>query len=302
LTVQPAVFLDRDNTLILNEGDLGDPEAVRLADGVPAGLKSLREAGYSLVVVTNQAGVARGRFTEDEVDSVHQRIATLVDAQARTAGLIDRFYYCPYHPDATVAEYRRDHPWRKPHPGMILQAARDMGIDLSRSWMIGDQERDIVAGHAAGCRTVLVTRDAALAQRLQPTEVAATFSEAVQYIRRHAQQLTRPPSNGIADDHPSVNRFGALGSAEARSKDAVDWTSLRRAIGELTEEIRSDRLRRTEFTFLRMVAGVCQLLALLLALLGMLQLSNTDVFLKWMIGAGLMQMVTITLLVLDLKA
>src|SRR5262245_3812749 len=141
--VQPAVFLDRDNTLIHNDSGLGDPEQVRLCEGVPTGLRSLRESGYSLVVVTNQAGVARGKFTEADVDSVHQRIATLVDAQARSFGLIDRFYYCPYHPDGTVDEYRRDHPWRKPHPGMILQAARDMGIDLAESWMIGDQERDI---------------------------------------------------------------------------------------------------------------------------------------------------------------
>ena len=112
-------------------------------------------------------------FSEEDVDAVHQRIATLIDEQAASGGkssanhngLIDRFYYCPYHPEATVQEYRRDHPWRKPHPGMILQAARDMGLDLSRSWMIGDQERDILAGKAAGCRTVLFSRDADLAER-----------------------------------------------------------------------------------------------------------------------------------------
>lgn len=305
--VQPAVFLDRDNTLIVNDGDLGDPDAVRLVDGVPAGLKTLRDAGYCLVVVTNQAGVARGRFTEEEVDSVHQKIAMMVDAQARSVGLIDRFYYCPYHPEATVAQYRRDHPWRKPHPGMILQAARDMGLDLAQSWMIGDQERDILAGRAAGCRTILVTRDAALAERLAPTEVAGSFSEAVHYIRRHTRQAARAKGNG-APLEPQSTASAPTASVHAHrapthpGTDPDDSGSLSRAIGELTDEIRSDRVRRAEFTMLRMAAGVFQLLALLLALLGMLQLANTDAFMKWMIGAALIQLVTITLLLLDLKA
>ena len=113
MTTHPAVFLDRDNTLIDNHGDLGDPAAIRLLDGVPDGLRALRDAGYRLVVVSNQGGIARGRFTEADADAVHQRIAELVDAAASTPGLIDRFYYCPFHPQGTVAAYRREHPWRK---------------------------------------------------------------------------------------------------------------------------------------------------------------------------------------------
>ena len=154
-----AVFLDRDNTLIANDGDLGDPEEVHLLRGVAEGLRTLREAGYRLVVVSNQGGVARGAFTEDDVDAVHQKIATLVDRGASGQDVINRFYYCPYHPEATVEEYRRDHPWRKPQPGMLLQAARDMNLDLARSWIIGDQPRDVEAGRAAGCHTMLLTRD-----------------------------------------------------------------------------------------------------------------------------------------------
>jgi D-glycero-D-manno-heptose 1,7-bisphosphate phosphatase len=306
--VQPAVFLDRDNTLISNDGDLGDPEEVRLLDGVAIGLKALREAGFNLVVVTNQAGVARGKFTEDDVDSVHQRIAMLVDAQAAHpgAGVIDRFYYCPYHPEATVPEYRRDHPWRKPHPGMILQAARDMGLDLSRSWMIGDQERDIAAGQAAGCRTVLVTRDAGLAERLQPTEVAATFVQAVQLIERQGQLGARAErigqSNGLPSARPASVPTRPEGESAGETAGSADLAGIRRAVQDLAEEIRADRLRRAEFTSLRMAAGVCQLLALLLAMLGLLQLGNPDAFMKWMIGAGLAQLLTITLLLLDLKS
>lgn len=371
--MQPAVFLDRDNTLINNDGDMGDPSEVRLMDGVAPGLEALRDAGFTLVVVTNQGGVARGKFSEEDVDAVHQRIAMLVDSQARRNGLIDRFYYCPYHPDGTVAEYTRDHPWRKPHPGMILQAAQDMEIDLSRSWMIGDQERDVMAGRAAGCRVALVTRDVELAQRTQPTEVAASFEQAVKLILRQARKgptadqrdtrngepVKRRPTaaggsavvrggtpsvgTGAARERAAVDRPApatrvpetattssvARGPTEAPTErpspsptlpirvegssssqgppgspgsSGIDLAGVRRAIGELTEEIRSDRLRRSEFTMVKMMAGVCQLLAILLAVLGLMQMSNTDVFIKWMIGAGLMQMVAITFLVLDLKA
>ena len=148
--VEPAIFLDRDNTLIANGGDLGDAESVRLLDGAAEALSQLREAGYRLVVVTNQGGVARGKFTEADVDAVHQRIAQLLDDELHQSGMIERFYYCPYHPEGTVTEYRRDHPWRKPNPGMILQASRDMELDLEHSWVIGDQDRDIAAGRAAG--------------------------------------------------------------------------------------------------------------------------------------------------------
>ena len=172
-----AVFLDRDNTLILNDGDLGDPDAVRLIDGVAPALARLGGAGWRLVVVSNQGGVARGRYTERDVEAVNRRIAELIDDQAGTRGLIDRFYWCPYHPDGTVERYRREHPWRKPQPGMLLQASRDMDIDLQQSWMIGDQPRDVEAGQAAGCRTILIG-----AADDRADVVVGTLSEAVHVI------------------------------------------------------------------------------------------------------------------------
>lgn len=373
--MQPAVFLDRDNTLIANDGDLGDPKLVTLVDGVAQGLRALREAGYRLVVVTNQAGVARGKFTEDDVDAVHQRIALLADQQALARALIDRFYYCPYHPEATVPAYRRDHPWRKPHPGMILQSARDMGLDLARSWMIGDQERDILAGRAAGCRTVLFSRDAELAARLKPTDVAATFGDAVRAILQHRGPAMRPaPSHAMTPSSATSQAAGLAGAAQAGvaapvaraageaamlamelppgaspvttpgaavahsvspppgpvapfasnaaatpaasvirnpapsmrfpqplASSTADVTAMRQALTELTEEIRSDRLRKSEFRFVTMLAGLCQLLAITLGLLGLLQLGNFDIFARWMMGAVLIQMLTLTLLVLDLR-
>lgn len=298
-SVQPAVFLDRDNTIIENDGDLGRPDDVRLVEGVAPGLKTLREAGFHLVVVTNQGGVARGVFNEDDVDAVHQRIAALVDQHARGSGVIDRFYYCPYHPEGTVAEYRREHIWRKPQPGMILQAARDMGIDLSRSWMIGDQERDIQAGRAAGCRTVLVTTDAELARRTSPTAVAHNFGEAVKTILEHARIKPAHAGHSNGEVTPSTPSTPSTPDRAAKNDEVG---SLRRAITELAEEIRSERARRADFSLIKLVAGACQLLALTLAILGLLQMSNADAFLKWMVGAGLAQLATITLLVLDLRA
>ncbi|MFK7959991.1 MAG: D-glycero-alpha-D-manno-heptose-1,7-bisphosphate 7-phosphatase [Phycisphaerales bacterium] len=180
--MQSAVFVDRDDTLIRNSGDLGDPDLVELLPGVADGLKSLREAGYRLIVVTNQGGVARGRYSEDDVDRVHRRIAELVDDAAGEAEVLDRFYYCPYHPKGTVESYRREHFWRKPRPGMLLQAARDLDLDLASSWMIGDQMRDIEAGRAAGCRTILMTDQPAETLDGHPTATSASFGDAASVV------------------------------------------------------------------------------------------------------------------------
>lgn len=172
----PAVFLDRDNTLIDNDGDLGDPELVKLLPGVAESLARLRDAGFRLVVVSNQGGVARGLFTEADVEAVNGRIAELV------GDMIDRFYWCPYHPQGSVERYRREHPWRKPQPGMLLAAAADLDLDLPRSWLIGDQPRDVEAGRAAGCSTVLISKDAGAVSAAAPTATVATIGEAAALI------------------------------------------------------------------------------------------------------------------------
>lgn len=160
--LRPCVFLDRDNTMVANDGDLGDPAQVRLLPGVAWAVRALHEAGYAIVVVTNQGGVARGKYGERDVAAVHARMSELLAAESglapRTA-LVDGWYHCPYHPEAKVERYRREHPWRKPAPGMLHAAAEDLRIDLGRSWMVGDQERDIAAGHAAGCRAILLERE-----------------------------------------------------------------------------------------------------------------------------------------------
>ena len=151
-----AVFLDRDGTLILNDGDLGDPDRVELLPGVAQAMRALHQAGYALVVITNQGGVARGKYDEAAVHATHERLERVLRERTGLSAVVDAFYFCPFHPEGTVERYRREHPWRKPAPGMLLEAARQHALDLASSWMVGDQERDAQAGAAAGCRSILI--------------------------------------------------------------------------------------------------------------------------------------------------
>ncbi|MFM1830600.1 MAG: D-glycero-beta-D-manno-heptose,7-bisphosphate 7-phosphatase [Planctomycetota bacterium] len=151
-----GVFLDRDGTLIRNDGDLGDPDLVELLPGVAEGVRQLLGGGYRLVVVTNQGGVARGAYDEAAVDATHARLEQVLRSATGLPLVITDFLHCPFHPQGTVERYRREHPWRKPQPGMLLEAARRHALHLPASWMVGDQERDAAAGAAAGCRSVLL--------------------------------------------------------------------------------------------------------------------------------------------------
>jgi len=188
--VKRAIFLDRDNTIIQNDTDLGDPEDVRLIRGAAHAIGSLRQLGYRIIVVSNQGGVARGKYTERDVDAVHERIAQEVHDSA--GAIIDRFYYCPFHPDGTVAEYAREHPWRKPQPGMLLEAARSLDLELRECWMVGDHERDIDAGGAAGCQTILITRKTSVNTRADFQ--AASLAEAAAIIAQNRVRTRQGPA------------------------------------------------------------------------------------------------------------
>jgi D,D-heptose 1,7-bisphosphate phosphatase len=189
-----AVFLDRDNTIIHNDGDLGDPKLVKLIQGAASAIASLRGLGFKVIVVTNQGGVARGKYTEADVEATHQRINELI--LANSGATVDRFYFCPYHPQAIVEQYRADHPWRKPQPGMLIQAAKDFNLDLSQSWMIGDQVRDIQAGIVAGARPILLKSndrgDATTSNEPalpDPYFVAANLIEAVKIVAQKRRPM-----------------------------------------------------------------------------------------------------------------
>jgi histidinol-phosphate phosphatase family protein len=156
-----AVFFDRDDTLIhCNElppapppakpGDLVHPQLVRLLPGALDACIALRDAGFRLVVFSNQGVVARGAATLELVECVHDRMRVLLTRTGEHRSLIEATYYCPYHPEGLVPRFTREVEWRKPKPGMIRAAAAELELDLSRSWVVGDAVRDVEAGQAAG--------------------------------------------------------------------------------------------------------------------------------------------------------
>lgn len=156
-----AAFLDRDGVLNDPAPRPGGgppesplhPEAVRLAAGAAETLLGLRAAGFTLVVVSNQPAAAKGQATLELLDAVHHRVVDLLRAEGVT---LDRWYYCHHHPAGSHPRLSKRCSCRKPEPGLLLAAGRDLDLQLSSSWMFGDSDADIAAGRRAGCRTVLI--------------------------------------------------------------------------------------------------------------------------------------------------
>jgi D,D-heptose 1,7-bisphosphate phosphatase len=200
-----AVFLDKDGTLVKDVPYNVDPALVQLAPGVDEGAAALHEADFLLVVVSNQSGIARGFFPEVSIAPMKRCLEMkLAEAGAPIAG----FYYCPHHPQGAVAEYAIECECRKPRPGMLLQAAIDLEIDLARSWLIGDILDDIEAAKAAGCRAVLLNNghetEWATGGRRVPEFIASDFAGAAKYILAHHRCVPlreRGRSRGAKGDH-----------------------------------------------------------------------------------------------------
>ncbi|MFT5051261.1 MAG: D-glycero-D-manno-heptose 1,7-bisphosphate phosphatase [Chlamydiales bacterium] len=150
---RPAVFLDRDGTIVREVDFLRRPEEVELIPGAAGALRELARAGFVLVVVTNQSGVARGYLDEACLEQIHARMRELLVAQGAHVDLI---LHCPHHPTAGEAPYRRDCECRKPSPGMLEQAASQLQLDVRASWTVGDSERDLEAGRQLGIPGILV--------------------------------------------------------------------------------------------------------------------------------------------------
>ena len=150
---RPAVFLDRDGTLIEEDGYLTRLEMLRPFPWTADALRLLKRAGFATVVITNQAAIGRGLIDEAFVDTVHREL----DRRLEQAGaVIDRYYYCPHFVDSTIERYRQVCRCRKPGPGLIEQACRDLNLDPAQSVMVGDRWLDVACGRAAGTRAVLV--------------------------------------------------------------------------------------------------------------------------------------------------
>lgn len=150
-----AVFLDKDGTLLIDVPYNVDPEQMVIYPDAGPALRQMQLAGYRLIVVSNQSGVARGYFAEAALAAVWEQLTSLFAPFGVT---FDGFYYCPHQPAGTVGEYAIDCECRKPQPGMLRQAAKELTIDLTESWMIGDILHDVEAGNRARCRSILVNR------------------------------------------------------------------------------------------------------------------------------------------------
>ncbi len=290
-----AIFFDRDNTLIASDGYLGDPAKVTLVATAADSIARLRRLGFAIVVVSNQSGVARGLFDEAAVRAVNARLDVLLGEQNVDA-VIDRHEYCPFHPQAKVAEYRRDSPLRKPSPGMLQTASAALNIDLRRSWMIGDAPRDIAAGRAVGCRTILF-RDPSLPPSAAVNEPgmdlpdfnAATLAEAAEHIARSTVRRTD-------------------GAPESPSPSSIDDGSLpqsgdvRKLLEQIVQDVRELRRLRehagSDFAVSKLMAGILQVIVL--ATLFVAYLHRGEATLQpVLIVALVLQTMTIALLIMS---
>lgn len=284
-----AIFLDRDDTLIEDPGYINHPDQVKLLDGVAESLAEFSRMGYKLIVVSNQSGVARAIVTEETLSEIHSRFKQLlIEKNVK----IDKIYYCPYHPDGVIEKYRKESDLRKPNPGMLLKAADEMNINLSESWMIGNSSCDIQAGSRAGCKTILI--DQRLNQRpyqkknepekIKPDYQAVNMKEAVNIIKmqdrgstntniqskpfiikphQQAQPLQTQPLQTqplqTQQDKTQLNppQKGAI--TQNVSEHKIE-KALHNILGQLKSMQRDDMFG--EFSTMRLIAGIVQILAL----------------------------------------
>ena len=182
--MQKAVFLDRDGTINVERDYLFRCEEFEFISGVPQAIKQLNDAGFLVIVVTNQSGVARGYYNESDVEHLHKFLQAQL---AEHAAHVDAFYYCPHHPDKGNDSYLKKCCCRKPNPGMLYAAAGDFDIDLSHSFIVGDKLADVEAGLAAGCVPLLVLTGHGEAEKdkvAAQAYICADLPEAVREICR----------------------------------------------------------------------------------------------------------------------
>ena len=186
--MKKAIFIDKDGTLIEDIPYNVDPTLLRFMDGALEALKTFRRLRFSIFVVSNQSGIARGYF--DQEDLHHLRVS--LDKMLKARGVqVEEFFFCPHHPEGQVAPYNVECNCRKPQPGMILRAAEEFNIDLTHSWMIGDILHDVEAGNRAGCKTVLLNNGHEtvweISEYRQPTAMVSSFEEAVRVIAHQCE-------------------------------------------------------------------------------------------------------------------
>ena len=188
-----AVFLDRDGTVNAEVHYLSSPDKLQLIPRTSSAIRELNDLGVKVFIITNQSGVARGMFPESAVAVVHQALREMLKKEN---AVIDGFYYCPHFLGAADARYNKDCECRKPKPGMLHQAEKEHGIDLHRSYVIGDRCVDVAAGKAAGTGTVMVSTGygAKEISECHPDFFAADLYDGVQYVKK----------NILSQEHPLI--------------------------------------------------------------------------------------------------
>jgi D-glycero-D-manno-heptose 1,7-bisphosphate phosphatase len=184
-----AAFIDRDGTIVLDKHYLADPRGLEVIPTVPEGIKKLNDANIPVIMITNQSGIARGKFDEAALELIHQRLFEILED---SGAIVNGLYYCPHMPNAGC-------DCRKPKPGMLLRARKEHGFDLSKSYVVGDRMLDIEMAHSVGAIGVLVPEpgdqyhvDAEMeASKEMPDMRKATFVEAVDWILRDIDRKTR---------------------------------------------------------------------------------------------------------------
>ena len=184
-----AVFLDRDGVVNTEVHRLAHPDQLRLIEGSGRAIHLLNEARIPVYLVTNQAVVARGICSEDDLSEIHRRLAELLE---RDDAAIDDIYYCPHHPEGEVVTYRRDCSCRKPGTGMLEQAAREHDLDLDRCVMIGDRAVDIETANRAGCRSILVSTGYGGSDHLYAASPTWTSPDLAAAVRLVLTELRNP--------------------------------------------------------------------------------------------------------------
>lgn len=177
-----AVFLDRDGVLVEDTGHPGIAEEIRVINGVPEGLAQLREAGYLLIVISNQAGIGKGLVAPTSLKEIEVEFSKCTEIE------LDAWYYCPHHPDAIIEEFRQECDCRKPEPGLLRRAMTEHAVDPTASFMIGNMWHDVLAANRAGIRGILIqtTPEKASSDPYRsisvPWKVAEDFGDAVTTI------------------------------------------------------------------------------------------------------------------------
>lgn len=201
-----AVFLDRDGTINEDVNFLSSPEQLVLIDGSAEAIKEANEIGLKVIVCTNQSGIARGYFTEDDLHKIHKRLDELL---AEKGAKVDAYYYCPHHPTEGNGKYKLECECRKPKNGMLKRASQEHNIDLKRSFVIGDRLYDILAGKSSGATTILVLTgygkeayEKCKSENLEPDFIARNLKEAMEIVKKIITQ----GNGGLENDNKNLSQ------------------------------------------------------------------------------------------------